>query len=540
MPSSRPVTAVADRGPALAERLGALADAVDAADGRLDEDLVSRARAVLVKAQERLARGPDTVVVALGGGTGSGKSSLFNAMAGTPVSRVGAVRPVTGEPISFSVGDDPDPGPLLDWLGVRRRHAGPAGALEEGLILVDLPDHDSVELDHRQIVDRFVERVDVLVWVVDPLKYAQRALHDGYLKLLAAHARVVVLVLNHADTLSRDARAAVLHDLRRLLDAEGLRRAKLLSTSARTGEGLDGLRSTINDYVIERRAVAERIAGDLGNVSNALVSQVGPPHAATLDAGALARSLVAACGVEPLAAAGRRTYVNDANDATRPAVTSAVLKRVRSVRNPLRRLRRPAGTSAPDVSSIGVRHAVLMLADEAATDLPHPWPQRLHDAAHNAAEKLPSAVARALDRVDVHHVPRRAWWRLFWVVGSALELATLLGVIWLTMLAAVGWLQLPPPPTPEVGSAPLPTLMAIGGLLASLVWGFVRRRAVAAAAARHHAGVFSRLAKAVGIVADEHAVRPLRTELDVHARLSQALQRAAGRASPRRARSQGG
>lgn len=521
---------MAEPGHALAERISALDDAVDIADGRLDDQLVARARAVLAKAQERLAKGADLVVVALGGGTGSGKSSLFNALSGAPLSRVGAVRPVTGEPISFTVGGpDVDATPLLDWLGVRRRHDGTAGALAEGLILVDLPDHDSVEVDHREVVDRYVERVDVLVWVVDPLKYAQRAVHDGYLRLLAAHARVVVVVLNQADTLGRDARAAVLHDLRRLLDEEGLGRARLLATSVRTGEGIDGLRTTVNDFVVERRAVAERIAGDLGNVANAMAAQVGPPKTVEFDADALSHALVVASGVDPLAETGRRTYLDDANDASRPKLTGAVLKRVRRIRNPMRRLKRPEGARAQEVSTVAVRHAVLSLADQAAAGLPHPWPQRLHTAAQDVATELPADVAKALDRVDVHDVKPRGWWRLFSTVATLLEVVTLIGLVWLTMLAVVGYLQLPRPPTPEIGAAPLPTVLAIGGLVASLVWGFARRRAVAVGAARHHSGVLRRLEKAVAAVAVEQAVRPLRDELDAHARLSQALHRAAGR-----------
>ena len=525
---------MAEPGPALAERISALDDAVEIADGRLDDELVARARAVIAKAQERLAKGTDLVVVALGGGTGSGKSSLFNTLAGAPLSRVGAVRPVTGEPISFSVrGPEVDATPVLDWLGVRRRHDGTPGALEEGLVLVDLPDHDSVEVEHREIVDRYVERVDVLVWVMDPLKYAQRTVHDGYLRLLAAHARVVVVVLNQVDTLGRDARAAVLHDLRRLLNEEGLSRAALLCTSVRTGEGIDGLRSTVNDFVVERRAVAERIAGDLGNVAQAMASQVGPPKSVEFDADALSRALVLAAGVDPLAETGRRTYLDDANDATRAKITGAVLRRVRSIRNPMRRLKRPEGARgarAQEVSTVAVRHAVLSLADQAAAGLPHPWPQRLHTAAQTVATELPADVGKALDRVDVHDVKPRGWWRLFATVATLLEVTTVIGLIWLTMLAVVQYLQLPRPPTPDVGAAPLPTVLALGGLVAALVWAFVRRRVVAVGAARHHSGVLRRLEKAVTAVAVEEAVRPLRDELGAHARLSEALHRAAGRA----------
>ena len=522
---------MAERGTRLPQRLDALDEAVGLADGRLDEALVERARAVLSKARERLERGPETVVVALGGGTGSGKSSLFNALGGADLSRVGPIRPVTAEVVALAVGDSEGATAVLDWLGVRRRHeAQPSSLLPEGLVLLDLPDHDSVEMEHRAIVDRFVERVDVLVWVVDPLKYAQRALHDGYLRLLAAHARVVVVVLNHIDALARDARAAVLSDLRRLLDEEGLQRARLLSSSARTGEGVDGVRSTIADFVVQRRAVAQRIAADLANVSAALAAQVGPPVSATFDVQRLSRALASASGVDPLADAARGTYAEDANDASRPLVTGAVLKRVRRAKRPLRRLRRPPGTEQrSDVSPIGVRHAVIELADVAARDLPHPWPQRLHAAAQSAAGDLPSAVAKALDRVDIHSVRKRAWWRVFALVGTVLEAAFLLGIVWLTMLGFVAWLHLPPPPTYKVGDVPLPTLLTVGGGIATLIWNLLRRRLVSVGAGRHRARVVRELREAVAEAADERAVTPLRTELEAHERLAAALRSAAGR-----------
>ena len=117
---------------ALPQRLDALEEAVTLADGRLDDELVERARAVLTKARERLEKGPGTVVVALGGGTGSGKSSLFNALAEESIARVGPVRPVTAEVMSVAVGVAEGSYAVLVWLVVRRRHeASPTSRLPE-------------------------------------------------------------------------------------------------------------------------------------------------------------------------------------------------------------------------------------------------------------------------------------------------------------------------------------------------------------------------------------------------------------------------
>ena len=72
----------------LAERLAALREAVEVADGRLEVPEVGRARALLAKAGARAALG-DATVVALAGATGSGKSTLFNALSGSEISTPG-------------------------------------------------------------------------------------------------------------------------------------------------------------------------------------------------------------------------------------------------------------------------------------------------------------------------------------------------------------------------------------------------------------------------------------------------------------------
>ena len=58
----------------------------------------------------------------------------------------------------------------------------------DGVVLLDLPDHDSTEVAHHLEVDRIVKLADLLVWVLDPQKYADAAVHDRYLAPLAGHA----------------------------------------------------------------------------------------------------------------------------------------------------------------------------------------------------------------------------------------------------------------------------------------------------------------------------------------------------------------
>ena len=175
--------------------LAALDEAVEALDGRAAPALLDQARAVSTRAGERLRLSGEHTVVALAGSTGSGKSSLFNVLSGADISPAGVRRPTTAKAYASVWGSD-GAAPLVQWLGVPRRQTtwrhGPGLRDEEvseldWLVLLDLPDHDSAVVEHQHEVDRLVELVDLLVWVVDPQKYADQVLHERYLRRLAAH-----------------------------------------------------------------------------------------------------------------------------------------------------------------------------------------------------------------------------------------------------------------------------------------------------------------------------------------------------------------
>ena len=233
------------------------------------QELLTEAEALLRRSGERMRMSASHTVVALAGGTGSGKSSLFNALAGANFSPAGVTRPTTKHSHACVWGME-GAAPLLDWLGVQRRHRyARASALDEGessltgMLLLDLPDHDSVVTGSAALVDRLVKMADMLVWVLDPLKYADASVHRRYLVPLAGHASVTTVVLNQVDTLSPDQAADCESDLRRLLDAEGLTETQVLVTSATAGTGLDELRRVLAGAVAARRAAAERITADI-------------------------------------------------------------------------------------------------------------------------------------------------------------------------------------------------------------------------------------------------------------------------------------
>ncbi|MGK5555371.1 GTPase [Actinomadura kijaniata] len=262
--------------PTLDERLAALGEAAGLAEGRLDDDVVKRARAVVGRAGARAALSVDHTVAALAGATGSGKSSLLNALSGTDLADVGVTRPTTAA-AQAARWDPEGSGPLLDWLEVPRRHTVEGGdpALS-GLVLLDLPDHDSIEVAHRLEVDRLVGVVDLLVWVLDPQKYADAAVHERYLRPLARHRDVTVVVLNQVDRLPDRAVRRCLDDLRGLLADDGLAGVPVLAVSARTGRGLPELRSLLAERVSRRQAWAARLAADVATAADDLAAALGP------------------------------------------------------------------------------------------------------------------------------------------------------------------------------------------------------------------------------------------------------------------------
>src|ERR1700752_2286302 len=221
-----PVSGSADRA-GLSARLTALARLVQIGTARtgpdgFSVDLLTEASDLLTRAGQRLMLSSRHTVVSLAGGTSNGKSSLFHQPAGAGFSTVGVTRPVTRAAHACVWGVSGS-GSLLEWLGVPRRHryarASALGSGEQslsGLVLLDLPDHDSVMGHAIDLVDHLVGLSDLIVWVLDPQKHADAAVHRRFLVPLAGHSEVIAVVLNQADLLSAGQVEDCVQDLRRL------------------------------------------------------------------------------------------------------------------------------------------------------------------------------------------------------------------------------------------------------------------------------------------------------------------------------------
>ncbi len=525
----------------LPERLDALAAAVEDGDGRLPAELLDTVRSTVERAGQRRRLSTDHTVVALAGATGSGKSSIFNAVAGIELARVGVRRPTTGEPLACVWGTQ-GVAPLLEWLGIPLRHRVPKESVLdsgeddalEGLVLLDLPDHDSTDQSHREQVDRLVEMVDLFVWVLDPQKYADAVLHERYLRPLASHAAVTVIVLNQVDLLSVDDLDECLGDLRRLLTEDGLPKVTVIPMSARTGVGMDKFLKVLQETVARRRSADERVAADVGDAATRLLSVAGegePAGIADNDRRRLVDALAHAAGVDVVADAVGRSYRRRAASATGWPVTRW-LARLRP--DPLRRLRldrtdevdaalmRTSLPAATPVQRARSDSAIRRLGDSAARGVAGPWVAAIRSAVNTAAEKLPDALDQAVVATDLGVERRPRWWAVVNMLQWLALVAAVIGGGWLLALAVVGWLRLPEIGTPDWGPLPVPTALLLGGILLGILLAVASRIAAGVGGNRRADAVRKTLGEAVAAAADEIVVAPVDAEIDRYRSFRQA------------------
>lgn len=225
--------------------------------GRLRQDTarVADLRAVVIRQSllerlvgdldRQLARVQRAAVITLVGATGAGKSTLLNALVGSSVAEEGVDRPTTRRPVIYAPADvdveellseaitQPE-GRESEGAPVVVRHSawmGPWAAQ----ILIDAPDLNSIDEQHRATVTALAERSDVLVVVL----HHQSVIEEASVSFVDAYAarRCLVFVLNRADELTAEARDAVLAQIRQLASGRWQApNAPVLAISARDAQ----------------------------------------------------------------------------------------------------------------------------------------------------------------------------------------------------------------------------------------------------------------------------------------------------------------
>jgi GTPase SAR1 family protein len=151
------------------------------------------------------------------GGTGTGKSTLFNAFCGRPLSATGVERPKTTGPIAHAHSQCPlekaFPFPEINIAPIIPEdmdlpYTGKAGQLAvlatdedrlSHLVLVDTPDLDSVEEKNHSMAKDLYGLSDAVVFVASQEKYADEVLHDFFMMVLQDE-KPYFFVLNKASS----------------------------------------------------------------------------------------------------------------------------------------------------------------------------------------------------------------------------------------------------------------------------------------------------------------------------------------------------
>ncbi|WP_185995051.1 YfjP family GTPase [Nocardioides campestrisoli] len=526
------------RGSDIGERVAGLERAVEASRGRLDDDVVEHAGSTADRAAHRLRLSADHTVVALAGATGSGKSSTFNALTGLELSAVGVRRPTTSWATACVWGSEGAP-ELLEFLGIPARHqvsrdnllsVGREDDVLQGVVLLDLPDHDSTEVSHHLEVDRLVSLADMLIWVLDPQKYADAAVHERYLRPLAGHQDVMLVVLNQIDRVPEERREAMVGDVRRLLAADGLTGVPVLAVSSKEGWGIDELREEIARKVAGKKVTKQRLEADVRGAATRLRAVTGETKVPTLPRerlDALEDAFAEAAGVPTVVKAVEESTRVRANRATGWPVTSW-LSKFRP--DPLKRLHLdlgPAGkelagvprTSVPEPTQVQrarIDTEVRTLVDEVSDGLRPAWSHAIRRASVARLPELGDRLDKALGGTDLGPQKLPVWAGAVRVLQWALILAALTGAVWLGVLALGTYARVPEPPTPTWGGFALPTLLLLGGVVLGVLLALLCRVLVSATARRRARVADKALRDAIGEVSDELVVAPIRTELDAY------------------------
>ncbi|HEY7429917.1 MAG TPA: GTPase [Streptosporangiaceae bacterium] len=542
-------------GSGLSDRFTAVARLIQIGSARtggdgFDPGLLQDAEGLLARAGERLRLSAEHTIVVLAGGTGSGKSSLFNRLAGAEFSAAGAIRPVTRQPHACVWGMT-GAGSLLDWLGVQPRYRyARSSALDEGerslagLLLLDLPDHDSVLAGRASEVDRLLKLADLMVWVLDPQKYADAAVHSRYLVPMAGHSAVIAVVLNQIDLLGADQVDDCEADLRRLLDTEGLPDVRVVGTSALTGAGMDELRKVLLETVLARQASLQRIEADV----DAIAARFGP-YAGDESAGAVAATLPAASAEALAEAFARAAGVAGVGSALQSA---RELKAVDHVgwpvawlaervlqRDPVRKIRLGTlwdelrGTSAGSggAQQADIDTAVTVIADEAGRGLPAPWPGTVRAAARSRAADVPGELGAAIAKTLPPENSVLPWWRAVAIWQGLLLGAAAVTLGWLVALLVLGVFGAAPHApslVSDVSYLPwvvllLTAVLVLGWLTASGCMNLAVREA-----GREREQVERRMREEIALVAQRLVVTPAEQELSEFARFREELKVARG------------
>ncbi|XAS70648.1 dynamin family protein [Micrococcaceae bacterium Sec5.1] len=241
------------------------------------------------------------LLAVVGGSTGAGKSTLVNALVGYPVTRAGAIRPTTRQPILLHHPQDAEwfEGqrilPNLDRVRGRvsadplpARQAGVTpdaqsiaslvllahDQVPRGIAILDAPDVDSISDDNRRLAGQLLAAADLWVFVTTANRYADAV--PWRLLVDAASRDITVAVV--LDRVPPAAEEEVTTDLKAMLDHQGLAGAELFVVQESDlddlgmlpAEAVSGLRLWLANLAADAAGRAEVARRTLNGAVNAV------------------------------------------------------------------------------------------------------------------------------------------------------------------------------------------------------------------------------------------------------------------------------
>ncbi|KWZ72078.1 MAG: GTPase [Winkia neuii] len=478
----------------------------------------------------RVDAGLQTTVVAFLGATGSGKSSLFNAVAGAQIARAGATRPTTTEPLAALSGTG-GATKVLDWLQVGRRVPVKSPNFPLDTVLLDLPDVDSYAVEHRQITASFASKVDVFVWVVDPQKYADATLHEGFVRTFAAHADVTIAVMTHIDQVPNSEREKLLAHARQVFASDGLS-VPVLAVSTVTGEGVETLRRQIGELGAQKQAGSKRIAADLEQLRLELGETVGTGKVRSplkqRDLRQVTEAAYRASGAKTVAEAAAGSYKHRGGMWTGWPVLSWI-RRFRP--DPLKRLRINAGNKVIGHSSVPQAHAVTSsdlaravrrIGAQSTASLPPAYRSDMSQVVATLLPGLADPLDAALAKAEVEGDAVPLWWRFVAFLQTIFALVAALGIGWLAVNFVLKFFALEVT-APSYKGLPIPLELLGAGLLAGAITALLASLFVHTGALRAQRKAERKLQKAISQELLQSLADPVNARLDDYRKLTRLL-----------------
>jgi hypothetical protein len=398
-------------------------------------------------------------------------------------------------------------------------------------------------------VDRLVGMADLMVWVLDPQKYADAAVHRKYLVPLAGHSEVIAVVLNQSDLLSPAEIEECVGDLRRLLDSEGLQEAAVVVTSAITGAGLDQLRSLLVETVSERTATSTRISADVDGIAAQFAPYATPPAEGTgqpvaadpaaLDAAQLAGRIPPGGEEQLVDAFSRASGVSAVGDALQSA------RELRAVdfvgwpvawmterltgSDPVRKIRlgtlwselRSTSAGPSGAQQAEIDNALTKLADEACPPLPLPWSRTTRSALRSRAEQIPAALGAVMGESLPPENTITPWWRFVGALQGLLLGSVIVSLAWIVALLIFGFFHAAsnvPRLFSEPGLLPWAIILTVAFLFLGWLTAAGCLNLVRSGAVREREQVQETMRAKIGLVAREMALLPAEEELGEYRR----------------------